>query len=193
MFTDPVLIGAYPDGFAALSSVDPDSLILDGDLAVISAPLDALGVNYYRPQAIRAAQPGDELPFAVADLAGYEVTGFGWPIVPAGLRETLVTLLHERYPGTLPPLWITENGCAYPRSTDDADRVSYLDSHIRVVRDAIDAGVDVRGYCVWSLLDNFEWAEGYSQRFGLVDVDFATQQRTPRASYRWYRDLIRGA
>jgi beta-glucosidase len=193
MFTDPLLVGAYPDGFEALSTVDIDSLILDGDLAVISAPLDALGLNYYRPAAIRAAKPGDDLPFALVDLTGYDVTGFGWPVVPDGLRETLVTLLHERYPGALPPLWITENGCAYPRAIDDKDRVSYLDSHIRAVRAAIDAGVDVRGYCVWSLLDNFEWAEGYSQRFGLVDVDFATQQRTPRASYRWYRDLVRGS
>jgi len=193
MFTDPLLHGAYPSGYELLSTVDVDSLVLDGDLEVISAPLDGLGVNYYNPTAIRAAKPGDDLPFAMVDLAGYERTGFGWPVVPDGLRETLVRLLHERYPEVLPPLWITENGCAYPRSTDDADRVSYLDGHLRAVRGAIDAGVDVRGYCVWSLLDNFEWAEGYSQRFGLVDVDFETQRRTPRASYRWYRDLIRGA
>jgi beta-glucosidase len=193
MFTDPLLRGAYPEGFEVLSTVDVDSLVLDGDLEVISAPLDALGVNYYNPTAIRAAKSGDDLPFAMVDLAGYERTGFGWPVVPAGLRETLVKVLHERYPGALPPLWITENGCAYPRSVDDPQRVSYLDGHIRAVREAIDAGVTVHGYCVWSLLDNFEWAEGYSQRFGLVDVDFETQQRTPRASYRWYRELIRGS
>jgi beta-glucosidase len=193
MFTDPLLRGAYPDGFELLSTVDVSGLVLDGDLQVVSAPLDALGVNYYNPTAVRAAKPGDDLPFAMVDLAGYERTGFGWPVVPAGLRETLVSLLHERYPGAVPPLWITENGCAYPRSEDDAARVSYLDGHIRAVHDAIAAGADVRGYCVWSLLDNFEWAEGYSQRFGLVDVDFATQRRTPRASYRWYRELIRSA
>jgi beta-glucosidase len=192
MFTDPLLLGAYPPGFELLSAVDVDSLVLDGDLAVISAPLDALGVNYYNPTAVRAAAPGADLPFDLVELAGYDRTGFGWPVVPAGLRETLVTLLHERYPGTLPPLWITESGCAYPRAEQDDERIAYLDSHIGAVREAVGAGVDVRGYCVWSLLDNFEWAEGYSQRFGLVDVDFATQRRTPRASFRWYRDLIRG-
>jgi beta-glucosidase len=193
MFTDPLLLGAYPPGFEALSTVDVDSLILDGDLAVISAPLSALGVNYYNPTAIRAAKPGADLPFDRVDLAGYDRTGFDWPIVPAGLRETLVTLLHERYPGVLPPLWITENGCAYPRGVADPERVAYLDSHVRAVHEAIAAGVDVRGYCVWSLMDNFEWAEGFSKRFGLVDVDFTTQQRTPRSSYRWYQSLIRGA
>jgi beta-glucosidase len=170
--------------------------VLDGDLAVISAPLDALGVNYYNPTAVRAPRPDGDLPFDLARLEGYDRTGFDWPVVPAGLRETLVTLLTERYPEVLPPLWITENGCAYPRAegdvAEDPDRIAYLDSHIRAVQESIAAGADVRGYCLWSLLDNFEWAEGYSQRFGLVDVDFATQARTPRESYRWYRNLIRG-
>jgi beta-glucosidase len=97
----------------------------------------------------------------------------------------------------LPPIWITENGCAYPESVGsesvvsgsivDDDRIAYLDSHIRAVRDS---GVDVRGYCVWSLLDNFEWAEGFGQRFGLVHVDYDTLRRTPKASFAWYRNLI---
>jgi beta-glucosidase len=191
MFTDPLLLGAYPQGFEALSTVDVDSLVLDGDLAVISQPLSALGVNYYNPTGIRAPQPAADLPFDMVELAGFARTGFGWPVVPGALRETLVTLLHERYLEVLPPLWITENGCAYPRAEDDGNRIAYLDSHIRAVHDAITAGVDVRGYCVWSLLDNFEWAEGYSQRFGLVDVDFTTLKRTPRASYRWYQRLVR--
>jgi beta-glucosidase len=121
-------------------------------------------------------------------------TAFNWPVVPAGLTETLTTL-RERYP-SLPPVYITENGAAYEDvvssggTVPDPDRVSYLDSHLRAVRAAIDAGVDVRGYYCWSLLDNFEWAEGFSKRFGLVHVDFDTLTRTPKDSYGWYRDVI---
>jgi beta-glucosidase len=189
LFTDPLLLGRYPDGVEALGPID--GLVLDGDLDVIAQPLDALGVNYYNPTAVRTPAPGAELPFDFVRLEGYERTGFDWPIVPAALRETLVELLHQRYAG-LPPLWITENGCAYPRSAEDRERIAYLDPHIRAVHESVAAGVDVRGYCVWSLMDNFEWAEGYSQRFGLVDVDFETQERTPRASFHWYRSLIRG-
>jgi beta-glucosidase len=90
-------------------------------------------------------------------------------------------------------VWITENGCAYPDFPDDQHRIAYLDGHIRAVHDALTAGVAVHGFCVWSLLDNFEWAEGYSQRFGIVHVDFDTLRRTPKASFGWYRDLIRGS
>jgi len=109
-------------------------------------------------------------------------------VVPDGLREVLVQL-RDRYDKSLPPIWITESGCSYA-SVDDPARVSYLDGHLRAVRSAIDAGVDVQGYCVWSLLDNFEWAEGYRQRFGLVHVDFATQERTRRTSFHWYKNHI---
>ncbi|GAA0944985.1 GH1 family beta-glucosidase [Virgisporangium aurantiacum] len=189
LYTDPLLLGEYPPGVETLSPLE--GLVLDGDMDTISQPLDALGVNYYNPTAVRAPQPGADLPFDLARLEGYERTGFDWPVVPAGLRELLVDLLHQRY-ANLPPLWITESGCAYPRSLDDQDRIAYHDVHVRAVQEAIAAGVDVRGYCAWSLMDNFEWAEGYSQRFGLVDVDFDTLVRTPRASYRWYRSLIRG-
>jgi beta-glucosidase len=193
MYTEPVLLGAYPPGFEAFTYAPIDGVVLDGDLAVISTPIDALGVNYYNPLGISAAAPDDSLPFAMVTPAGFPRTGFDWPVVPDGLRE-LLTQLHERYPGTLPPLWITENGCAYADGADpaiDPDRVAFLDGHIRAVHAALSAGVDVAAYCVWSLLDNFEWAEGYTQRFGLVHVDFATQRRTPRSSYAWYRDLIR--
>jgi beta-glucosidase len=188
LFTDPILLGAYPPGFEMLSTDAIDGIVLDGDLRVISAPLDALGVNYYNPTAVAAAPPGADLPFNITPLSGYPTTEFGWPIVPDGLRELLV-LLRDRYPAVLPPIWVTENGCSFA-ALDDRDRVSYLDGHLRAVRAAIDAGVDVRGFCVWSLLDNFEWAEGYTQRFGLVHVDFATQQRTPRTSFRWYQRQI---
>jgi beta-glucosidase len=201
LFTDPLLLGRYPDGIEALTSGDPDAVVLDGDLAVISAPLDVLGVNYYNPTGVGAPGTGpgafesSPVPFDLRQLTGFATTDFGWPIVPDGLREVLVTL-HDRYAGTLPSIWVTENGCAYNDAPDgegsivDSGRIAYLDGHLRAVRAALDAGVDVRGYCHWSLMDNWEWAEGFNQRFGLVHVDFATGARTPKASYAWYRDLI---
>jgi beta-glucosidase len=193
LFTDPLLLGAYPDlsPFGLPGGLD---CVWDGDLAVIGAPVDALGVNYYAPTRLSALD-GSPLPFRMEPIPGYPVTGFGWPVVPSGLWELLV-LLHERYRGALPPVYITENGCSAddrvsPAGTvDDRDRIGYLDGHLRAVHEAIGAGVDVRGYFVWSLLDNFEWTEGFYQRFGLVHVDFATQHRMPKESFRWYRDLI---
>ena len=128
-------------------------------------------------------------------MEGYPTTDFNWPVVPDGFRECLVGL-KERYPD-LPPVYITENGCSYPDGpdaagvVDDQRRVSYLDSHLKAVGEAIAEGVDVRGYYTWSLLDNFEWAQGYVERFGIVHVDYETQQRTPKASYHWYADVIR--
>ncbi|MCW2640326.1 MAG: beta-galactosidase [Dactylosporangium sp.] len=195
LFTDPLLHGRYPDGIERLANVDLDSIILDGDLQVISAPLDALGVNYYNPTGVSAPAHDSPLPFDLTSLSGYPTTAFGWPVVPEGLTQTLV-MLKERYGDALPPIWITENGCCYDDkpgpdgSVVDSDRIAYLDAHVRAVRAAMDAGVRVDGYCLWSLMDNWEWAEGFSKRFGLVHVDFETQRRTPKASYAWYRDLI---
>ncbi len=194
LFTDLVLLGGYPDLSAFGIGHDGPGCVRDGDLALISAPLDALGVNYYSPTRL-SALPDSPLPFRLEPVPGYPVTAFGWPVVPAGLTEMLL-LLQKRYGQALPPVWITENGCstddtvAADGTVDDQPRISYLDGHIRAVREAIIAGVDVRGYLVWSLIDNFEWAEGYHQRFGLVHVDFSTQRRTPKASFGWYRDLI---
>jgi beta-glucosidase len=192
LFADPVLLGRYPD----LSAFGVDGLdcVRDGDLAVISAPLDALGVNYYSPTRL-SALPGSELPFRMEAIPGYPVTAFGWPVIPAGLTEVLTTM-KDRYGDRLPPVYITENGCsvhdevAGDGTVDDQPRIGYLDGHIRAVHDAMTAGVDVRGYFCWSLMDNFEWSEGYHQRFGLVHVDFETQRRTPKASFGWYRNLI---
>ncbi len=185
LFTDPLLGRGYPEG-----QFD-EAVIHEGDLAAIAAPLDALGVNYYNPVGIRAAEPSSPLPFDIVPLEGYEQTDFGWPVVPDGLRELLV-LLRDRYGAALPPLYVTENGCSYGDPMDDQRRIDYLDGHVRAVAEAMRAGVDVRGYFVWSLMDNFEWAEGYTQRFGLVHVDFARQIRTPRASFHWYKNLIAG-
>ncbi len=196
LYTDPVLLGRYPD--LAPLGLGPAGLdcVRDGDLETISAPVDALGVNYYAPTLLAAPQDA-ALPFQLQPITGYPVTAFGNPVVPAGLTE-LLTSLASRYGDRLPPVYITENGCSFDDEpdaagqVDDRQRISYLDGHIRAVADAMAAGVDVRGYLVWSLLDNFEWAEGYHQRFGLVHVDYGTLRRTPKASFGWYRELIAG-
>ncbi|MET7463884.1 GH1 family beta-glucosidase [Nonomuraea sp. NPDC005501] len=207
LFNDPVLLGAYPDLTAF--GIRPDGAagegpelssvlgVRDGDLAVISAPLDGLGVNYYNPTRI-SAPADDGLPFTDAGVTGYPTTAFGWPVVPDGLRE-LLTGLRDRYGEALPPVYVTENGCSQADEptpegvVDDPERIAFLRDHIAAVERARAEGVDVRGYFVWSLLDNFEWAEGYHQRFGLVHVDFAGGKRTPKASYHWYREHIAAA
>jgi beta-glucosidase len=194
LFADPILLGRYPEGFGE-AMPGP----VEDDLRLISAPLDFYGVNYYNPMGVKAATEGADLPFDYSDVPGYPTTDFGWPVVPDGLREQLVTL-KDRYPD-LPPVLITENGCSYNMGpdpegdpagvVDDQPRIDYLDSHLRAVAAAIDEGVDVRGYYCWSLMDNFEWSEGYTQRFGLVHIDYDTQRRTPKRSFDWYADLIR--
>lgn len=119
----------------------------------------------------------------------------GWPVVPESFTD-LLTALKRTYGDALPPMHITENGSAEfdtvgpDGAVHDADRVSYLQSHLTALKAAMDAGVDVRGYYVWSLLDNFEWALGYAKRFGIIRVDYDTQERTPKDSYRWYQRLI---
>ena len=194
LFAEPVLLGEYPSGLGDLMPGDVAS-----DLKVISEPLDFYGVNYYAPTRVGAPKGEDiefggltipaELPFSVQEIEDVPVTDFGWPVVPEGLTE-LLTTFHERYGDRLPPVVITENGCSY-EGIDDRTRIAYLDGHVRALHKAVEAGVDVRGYFVWSLMDNFEWAEGYAQRFGLVHVDFETLARTPKASYGWYRELLR--
>ncbi|SCG40160.1 beta-glucosidase [Micromonospora echinaurantiaca] len=190
LFTDPLLGRGYPAG------QDFDAgVVRDGDLAVIAAPIDVLGVNYYNPTAVRAPEEGSPLPFDLVPLDGYPRTAFDWPVAPDGLRD-LLGWLRDTYRDDLPPIEITEGGCAYDDAPDgtgrvpDPERIAYLDGHLRAVRAALDDGVDVRGYFVWSLLDNWEWAEGFTKRFGLVHVDFDTQVRTPKSSYAWLRDLI---
>ncbi|GAA2273986.1 MULTISPECIES: GH1 family beta-glucosidase [Kitasatospora] len=196
LFTDPLLLGRYPDLSAFGVGGDLGGSVRLGDLELISAPgLDGLGLNFYNPT--RIAAPADpELPFNEAEIEGVPRTAFGWPVVPDSLRELLLGL-RDRYGDALPPITITENGCSVddrvaPDGTiDDRFRIDYMASHLDALAEAIAQGVDVRGYYTWSLIDNFEWAEGLGrQRFGLVHVDFETQRRTPKASYAWYRDLI---
>ena len=160
--------------------------IREGDVEAIAAPIDVLGVNYYS-RAVVAADPD-----LVLDLA--PVTGCGWEIYPQGLTEIL-QWLHRSY--EFPRYLVTENGAAMndiadpAGRVDDVDRIDYLRSHLMAVHDAIADGVPVEGYFVWSLLDNFEWAYGYSRRFGLIRVDYDTFARTPKASADWYADVIR--
>ena len=198
LFSDPLILGEYPEGIAELMPGD-----VSADLKVISEDtLDWYGINYYQPTKVGAPGGPDDgstefsgvtlppgLPFSVREIEGFPVTDFGWPVVPEALTELLVGF-RDRYGDRLPPLAITENGCAY-EGIDDQERIAYLDGHLRAVHAALDAGVDLRGYFVWSLMDNFEWAEGYTKRFGLVHVDYETQTRTPKASYRWLRDALR--
>jgi beta-glucosidase len=201
LFTDPVLSGSYPTAARDIWPVDY-SFLHDGDLAVTSTALDFLGVNYYFPARVRyvpydEADPTlrhiDDLGAESPVLPDDEVTEMGWPVDADGLRR-LLRWLDETYPG-LPPVLITENGraCAdtpVDGTVDDPERIGYVDAHIRAVAQAVSEGVDVRGYFHWSLMDNFEWAEGYAKRFGLVHVDYDTQKRLPKRSFGWYRDLI---
>jgi beta-glucosidase len=199
MFSEPMLRGRYPEGFAELM---PGPVA--EDLVTIAAPLDFYGVNYYNPMRIAApgtdlppldVVPAEGLPFVPVAVEGYPVTGFGWPVVPDGLREMLVRL-RDDYGDALPPVFVTESGCAYDDEPDadgavhDPERIAYLDAHLGAIARAVDEGVDVRGYFTWSLMDNFEWAEGYTKRFGLVHVDYPTQRRTRKDSFGWYRDVI---
>ncbi|MGX5696698.1 GH1 family beta-glucosidase [Agromyces soli] len=199
IFAEPVLLGRYPD----LSALGLERFpgLEDGDLELIGAPIDFYGVNFYNPTRVAAPSPGSPfaqagLPFEPVEYQGAPVTGFGWPVVPEALTRLLVGL-RESYGDALPPVVITENGASYPDEVvdgrvADASRIAYLDGHVRAVHAAIEAGVDVRGYEVWSLIDNFEWADGYTQRFGLVHLDLETGERTRKDSFAWYRELIAG-
>jgi beta-glucosidase len=193
VFLDPLTLGRYSDEvLAALSPLGLDEVIRDGDLELIGAPIDFIGVNYY--QRIIARDDRSAEPFGVAESAAQPATtSFGWSVIPESL--TAVLLRVQRDFGDLPVL-VTENGASFDDvidptgGIDDQERVSYLDGYLAAAADAIALGVDLRGYYAWSFLDNFEWAEGYSKRFGIVFVDYATQARTPKRSAQWYRRLI---
>jgi beta-glucosidase len=185
-FMDPIFKGRYPE-LALRGHGENAPVVADGDLAIIHQKIDFLGSNYYFRSWCSASTPPVPAP------ARHGVTDMGWEIFPEGLSELLLKLKAE-YPD-LPPVYITENGMANPDVLEngrvhDTARIAYVRSHLAALKDAMDAGVDVRGYFLWSLLDNFEWNSGYAKRFGIVHVDYANQQRTLKDSALWYREFI---
>jgi beta-glucosidase len=214
LFLDPLFRGEYPvDMIDHYSGLAPGfDVVADGDLAVISQPIDFLGVNFYMPTTVcaptRRAEardagywiPESDRRARVGDLNAVQVlradlkrTQMGWEIEPGALTETLIRVRDEYAPL---PLYVTENGAAFDDylgpdgEVHDAERIHYIDGHLRAVLDAEAAGVDVRGYFVWSVLDNFEWAHGFSKRFGITWVDFPSGDRIPKASFWWYQRVV---
>jgi beta-glucosidase len=192
-FLDPVLRGTYPvemlayyeKVFGALPALNPE------DMDVISRPIDFLGVNYYNPTYVRASS---EAPLGVSTVVPRgATTAMGWPVDAGGLYDMLVRLRADY--GDL-EIWITENGAAFDDErlvdgvVEDPSRVTYLKDHLDALRRAVADGVNVQRYHAWSLLDNFEWEHGYDKRFGIVRVDYETQERIPKRSALWYRDHI---
>jgi beta-glucosidase len=194
LFLDPLLLGRYPDDVPPLP-VQP------GDEAHIAAPLDVLGVNYYFRHVVRAGSRNGSEPspwVGSRDVEfvsrGLPTTEMGWEIDAQGLYDVL-TRVRRDYPQIA--IHVTENGAAFPDAVGpdgtvaDPERIAYLDAHFRAARRAIADGVDVRGYFVWTLMDNFEWGFGYSKRFGLFYVDYDTLERTPKQSARWFAEVTR--
>ncbi|MGP4099155.1 GH1 family beta-glucosidase [Nonomuraea sp. KM90] len=199
-FLEPMLRGAYPAELLPIVERHGGlGHVHDGDLEAIAQPLDLLGVNYYTPLVVQAqpsepadpAHPGSEgILFCTIPTA---VTAMGWPIVPSCLSHLLLRVSRE-YPDL--DLMVTENGADFVDvvtgdGIHDVERISFIEEHLRAVRAAVEDGARVRGYLVWTLLDNLEWADGYQRKFGLVHVDFATQRRRLKDSALWYRDVIR--
>src|SRR5450830_8258 len=191
-FLDPLAGHGYPeDILALLGELAPR--MEQGDLDAIAVPTDFLGLNYYFPEAIAHAPGQGPLQTRVVEQAGVARTAFGWEVAPQGLTELLLRLHHDYAPRAV---YITENGSCYDDEVQDgavhdSARLAYLVRHLAALRTAIGEGVPVKGYFAWSLLDNFEWAEGYTRRFGLTHVDFATQQRLLKDSGKWYQAFLR--
>jgi len=193
-FLDPVFRGRYPEDMVALFSrrYGPLDCGLDGDRALMSAPIDFLGVNYYMPKRVRASL--NHGPLGIEEVrGGAGVTAMGWEVEPDGLHSLLLRIRRDY--GSI-PIYITENGAAYDDAevvngtVDDPERTAYLRDHLAALERAVSDGVDVQRYYAWSLLDNFEWEHGYGKRFGIVRVDYETQRRIPKRSGLWYRDYI---
>jgi len=218
VFLDPVLRGSYPEALVAETEHLTDwSFVRSGDLATIHGPLDMLGVNFYSPSTVGGPPrggdgtnnrtgvwtedpdssdsptqwPGTDRAWSYPQPGPY--TAMGWRILPEAFTELLLRV-HRDYPEV--PLTVTENGCAFPDQVDsdgrvrDRRRIEYLHGHLAAVHAAIGSGADIRGYYLWSFLDNFEWALGYSKRFGIVHVDYHTLQRTPKDSAHWYAGVV---
>ena len=189
-YLDPIFRGAYPQDMLDVYAEDVPE-ILDGDFALMTRPTDFLGINYYTRHVIAAGPTLTEPRYVLDGFAA--VTDMNWEVYPSGLRDLLVRLHEEYAPGAI---HITENGAAYPDvqrhdgSVPDPERVAYVEGHIDAMGQALADGVPLTAYYVWSLLDNFEWAWGYSRRFGIVHVDYPTLERTPKTSFETYRDRI---
>jgi beta-glucosidase len=193
-YLDPVFLGSYPEEMRAIFGdawPDPPA----ADLEHIRRPIDFLGVNYYTRRVTRHDPAALPVRAGGVPQPQHAVTETGWEVYPEGLADALLGV-RRRYGDV--PLYVTENGAAFydppaagPEGIQDPLRVDYLREHLRVVHRLIREGLDLRGYFAWSLLDNFEWSLGYAKRFGLVHVDYATQRRTPKASARFYADVIR--
>jgi beta-glucosidase len=192
-FLDPLLLGRYPESMEPLIA----PYVRSGDFQLIHHPIDFVGVNFYFPERVIR---DTNATFGFREIPPPEKvakTAMGWEIRPASLTYTLEAI-KNRYP-KVPPIYITENGAAFvdtvksDGSINDRERTEYIQEHLGAIADARQAGVDVRGYFVWSLLDNFEWAYGYDRRFGLTYVDYTTQKRTPKASFSWYQQFIKSA
>jgi beta-glucosidase len=202
-WTEAAIHGRYPAELVRHYGADLEQFIKPGDMEKLKVDADFIGVNYYNDSFINVPQA--DTPAAIKDspfpfpqrLNGDSPgphTDFGWPVTPSGLRDLLVRISRD-WP-ELPAIYITENGASYGTSVDetgtvhDVERMDYLDRHIHFVGEAIEQGAPVAGYYVWSLLDNFEWAEGYGQRFGIVHVDFDTLERVPKESAKLYASII---
>ena len=190
-YVEALLSGEYPAEFWSAMGADVPT-VLPGDMQAMRVPMNFLGINYYTRVKASAGTPYD------VKSGGLEVTDMGWEVYPQGITNLLLRLHRDYAAKGLPPLIITENGAAFAdtMSADgqvhDEPRVRYLQDHFAAVHEAMRQGVHVDGYFVWSLLDNFEWASGYEKRFGIVHVDYTTQQRTLKQSALWYRDFLRG-
>jgi beta-glucosidase len=184
-YMDPLFHASYPQDITDFLGADAPQ-VQAGDMAAIAQPMDFMGVNYYSRSVVSAQGPWD------VKQSGLPLTDMGWEIYPQGLTELLLRL-HRDY--RVPPLFVTENGGAFKDTLHngrvaDAGRTAYIAQHIAAVGEALRQGVPMAGYMVWSLLDNFEWASGYAKRFGIVHVDYATQQRTLKDSALWYRGFV---
>jgi beta-glucosidase len=191
-FLDPISARGYPADIVAHYG-HPMDFVQPGDVEAMAAPLDFLGVNYYSRDIVRSGEVAEEDNSLPTTLANPEQTDMGWEVYPEGLYD-IVGRLHFDY--RFPALYITENGAAYPDRLDadgsvaDPLRIAYLQRHLEAAARAIAAGVPLKGYFVWSLLDNFEWGHGYSKRFGLIYVDYPTQRRVLKSSAQWYGRVI---
>lgn len=215
-FADAIFRGAYPqDVLKDQAGLWRAHLVQPGDLEIMSAPIDVLGVNFYTGELLTGVDPQQAAEAAAAARAtgapnpnvgsehvssvrrGLPQTAMGWEVYPQALKDLLIRLHRDYTEAAGVALYVTENGAAYDDDADasgfvqDDERLDYIRRHLRAVHEAMEEGADIRGYFVWSLLDNFEWAFGYDKRFGIVRVDYETQQRTPKASAQWYAEVAR--